>query len=66
MKKNTGTIDRIIRISLAAIIATLYFTNIITGTFGLVLLIFSGLFLLTGLISFCPLYSILGLNTCKR
>jgi fatty acid desaturase len=64
MKKNMGNADRIIRIIIAAIIVALYFTNIITGTFGIVLLVLAGVFVLTSLISFCPLYAIVGLNTC--
>lgn len=59
-----GNTDRIIRIIIAAIITTLYLTNIITGTIGIVLLILSAVFVLTGLISFCPLYSIFGISTC--
>jgi hypothetical protein len=64
MKKNMGNTDRIIRIILAAVMAILYFTNTITGTFGIVLLVLAGVFVLTSLISFCPLYAIVGLNTC--
>jgi hypothetical protein len=63
MKKNMGTIDRIIRVILAAIFAALYFTGTVTGTFGLVLVILGGVFLATSLISFCPLYTIVGLST---
>jgi len=65
MKKNMGTTDRIIRFVIAAVIAILYFTNIITGTLGIVLLVLAGVFVLTSLISFCPLYTMVGLNTCK-
>jgi fatty acid desaturase len=64
MKKNMGNADRLIRIVLAAIFAILYFTNTVTGTFGIILLIFGGVFLLTSFISFCPLYTLIGLNTC--
>ena len=64
MKKNMGNADRIIRTIIAAVIAALYFTNIITGTLGIVLLVLAGVFVLTSLISFCPLYAIVGLNTC--
>jgi hypothetical protein len=66
MKANMGNTDRAIRIIIALIIATLYFTNIITGTLGIVLLVFAGVFVLTSLISFCPLYTLFGLNTCKK
>lgn len=64
MKKNMGNADRIIRVIVAAIVAALYFTNIITGTFGIVLIVLAAVFVLTSLISFCPLYAIVGLNTC--
>ena len=64
MKKNMGNTDRIIRLLLAAVVAVLYFTNTITGTLGIVLLVLAGVFVLTSLISFCPLYTLVGLNTC--
>lgn len=65
MKKNMGTADRAIRVIIAAIIAILYFTNTISGTLGLVLLVLAGVFVLTSLISFCPLYAPFGINTCS-
>lgn len=64
MKKNMGTADRIIRVLIAAIVATLYFTNVITGTLGIVLLVLAVVFVLTSLVSFCPLYAPFGLKTC--
>lgn len=64
MKKNMGTADRLIRILLAVLFAVLYFTNTVTGVFGIVLLVLGGVFLLTSFISFCPLYTLIGLNTC--
>jgi hypothetical protein len=66
MKKNVGTIDRVIRILVAVIVAVLYFTNIVSGTIGIVLLVLAGVFLLTGLISFCPLYFLFGLSSGKK
>ena len=66
MKHNMGTIDKAVRINIAAIIAVLYFTNVISGTVGIVLLVLAGVFVLTSLISFCPLYTIIGLNTCSK
>lgn len=63
MKKNMGSADKIIRVIIAAIIAALYFTHVITGTLGIVLLVFAVIFVLTSLISFCPLYPLLGLST---
>ena len=64
MKKSMGTADRIIRLILAAVFAILYFTGTVTGTFGIVLLVFAAVFALTSVVSFCPLYPLVGLNTC--
>ncbi|HEY9123695.1 MAG TPA: DUF2892 domain-containing protein [Bacteroidales bacterium] len=66
MKKNMGTIDKVIRILVAVIIAILFFTNIISGALGIVLLILAAVFVLTSLISFCPLYVPFGIDTCKK
>ena len=64
MKKNMGNADRIVRFLIAALVAVLYFTHVITGTLGVVLLVVAGVFVLTSLVSFCPLYTFIGLNTC--
>jgi len=64
MKKNMGSTDRIIRFIVAAIIAVLYYTGTLSGTLGLVLLILAGVFVLTSLVSFCPLYAPFGISTC--
>lgn len=64
MKKNMGTSDKVIRIIIAAIIAILYFTNILTGTLGIIMLALAAVFVLTSFISFCPLYAPFKINTC--
>ncbi|MEW6195586.1 MAG: DUF2892 domain-containing protein [Bacteroidota bacterium] len=64
MKKNMGSADRIIRVIIAAIVAALFFTNVLTGTLGIILLVLSVVFVLTSLFSFCPLYIIFGISTC--
>lgn len=64
MKKNMGSGDRIFRILVAIVIAALFFTNTITGTLGIVLMVLAGVFVLTSLVSFCPLYTIVGFSTC--
>ncbi|MBK6536544.1 MAG: DUF2892 domain-containing protein [Ignavibacteria bacterium] len=66
MKKNMGNADRFIRIFVAVIFAILYLTNTITGTLGIVFLAIAIIFLLTSFISFCPLYTVIGVNTCGR
>ncbi len=65
MKKNMGTTDKMIRVIVAVILAVLYFTKIVTGTLGIVLLVLAAVFLLTSSLSFCPLYTPLGISTCK-
>ena len=61
-----GSTDKTIRLIVAALIAVLYFTNVITGTWALVLGALALIFVLTSSISFCPLYALLGMNTCKN
>jgi hypothetical protein len=65
MKKNMGTADRAIRILLAIVVAVLYFTDQISGTVAIILGLFALIFLLTSLISFCPLYVPFKLSTKK-
>ena len=66
MKINMGGADRIIRALIAVAIAILYFTNVITGTLAIVLLILGAVFLLTSIVGFCPLYAPFGIKTCAR
>jgi hypothetical protein len=66
MKKNMGSIDRIVRVFVAVVIGILYFTDQITGTAAIILGIFAVVFLLTSAIGFCPLYLPLKLSTIKK
>lgn len=66
MKKNMGSTDRVIRILIAFVVTILYFVNVISGTLAIVLLLFSAIFILTSMVSFCPLYLPFGLNTGKK
>lgn len=59
-----SNIDRSIRVVVAIIIAALYFSGTLTGTLGLILLVLAAVFVLTSLVSFCPLYTLLGISTC--
>jgi hypothetical protein len=65
MKTNMGGTDKVIRIILAVVFAVLFFTKTVTGTLGIVLVVLGGVFLATSVISFCPLYTLVGMNTCK-
>lgn len=66
MRKNINTADRFIRVMIAAIIVVLVFSNIITGTLAVVLMVAAGIILLTGVINFCPIYYVLGISTFRK
>jgi hypothetical protein len=65
MKKNMGTADKAVRVLVAVVIAALYLTNVISGTVAIILGVLAGVFILTSLVGFCPLYAPFGLSTCK-
>lgn len=65
MKKNMGSVDKGIRVAIAVIFATLFVTGIVTGVLGTILLIVGGVFIATSVVSFCPLYTLIGVNTCS-
>lgn len=66
MKKNMGATDKRLRVLIAITIVLLYYFELIQGTLAYILLAFAIVFVLTSLISFCPLYRPLGINTCKK
>ncbi|MFH4964207.1 DUF2892 domain-containing protein [Gaetbulibacter sp. M235] len=66
MKKNMGSTDKGIRVVIALVIAALYYFNVIEGTLAYVLMALALIFLITSFFSFCPLYSLLGINTNKK
>ncbi len=66
MKKNVGLTDKWVRILIAVVILVLYGFDVVTDTLAMVLLIIGIILLFTSLIGYCPLYSIFGINTCKK
>lgn len=66
MKKNMGSADRVIRVMLAALVAVLYFTNVISGTTAIILAVLAIVFVATSITSFCPLYLPFGLSTLRK
>lgn len=66
MKPNMGTVDKAIRIMAALVIVVLYFANLISGLVASILLVIAGIFIVTSLVSFCPLYWPLGISTRKK
>ena len=65
MKKNMNSTDRVVRVLIAIVFAILYFTGIIPGVLGIVLMTVGVIFVVTSMINFCPLYAIFGISTCK-
>ncbi len=61
-----GLIDRVIRILIAVVVVVLFFVKAISGILAIILLIVAGIFILTSLISFCPLYVPFGLSSRKK
>ncbi len=66
MKNNLGSIDKMVRISLALVIALLYFTNLIHGTAAILLGILALVLAVTGLIGFCPLYAMFHISSLNK
>lgn len=65
MKANMGTADKVIRVLIAIVIGILIYTDVLTGTLAVVLGVLAIVFVLTSLVSFCPLYTLFGIRTCK-
>jgi amino acid transporter len=66
LKKNVGTLDSVIRLVIAAVIAVLCFTRILTGTPAVILAILAAVFIVTGIVGICPLYMLFGISTRKK
>ncbi len=65
MKRNMGGFDKGIRVAIAIALTILYLTDTVPGTWAIVFLVAAVVFLLTSLVSFCPLYTVFGMNTCS-
>ena len=66
MKKNMGSADRTIRVTIAVVLILLYSRGIFTGTMAIIMTALSAIFLLTSMVSFCPLYLPFGLSTLRK
>lgn len=66
MKKNMGTVDRVIRVLLAVVVLILYLTGNITGLAAAILGIIALVFVVTSIIGFCPLYVPFKISTIKK
>lgn len=66
MKKNVGVIDRVVRVIIAAVLAILYFAEVVTGTLGIIFLVVAAISLITAAFRFCGAYALFGVNTCRN
>lgn len=66
MKRNMSNLDRLIRVVVAAVFAYLYFSGVVTGAMGVILLVLAVVFLLTSFVAFCPLYAPFKISTLKK
>lgn len=65
MIKNMGSADRGVRIAVAALVAVLILTHVISGTLAVILGIVAAVFLITGFVGTCPAYIPLKISTLK-
>lgn len=65
MKKNMGSYDKLIRLVVAIVLIVLYYKGVLHGKLGIIALVIALVFTVTSLISFCPLYTLFGIKTCK-
>jgi len=66
MKKNMGSLDRVIRVVIAAVVGLLIVTGQLTGVLAIILGVLAVVFVATSVVSFCPLYTLFGISTCPR
>lgn len=65
MKVNQGSIDRVVRLVVAAVLIGVGL-GVVRGPGGIVMAVVGVIPLLTGLSGFCPLYVLLGIDTSGR
>lgn len=65
LTRNIGWLDKFLRYGISVILISLHLTGVVEGTIGTITLVLAGLFLVTGILRFCPLYSLLGVSTGK-
>lgn len=66
MKANIGSTDKLLRLALAIVFILLFYKEIVTGVWGVVVLVAALLLTVSSLINFCPLYALLKINTAAK
>ncbi len=65
MIKNVGSIDKIIRLIIAAVAIYAAYTGMVASPWDYVLYVVAVIMVATSLMGSCPLFSIFGINSCK-
>jgi len=65
MKKNVGSVDKIIRIIIAIVAIYVAYTGMVASPWNYVLYAVAAIMVLTTLAGTCPLFSIFGISSCK-
>jgi ABC-type uncharacterized transport system permease subunit len=65
MKKNVGSIDKIVRLVIAVIAVYVAYKGMVASPWDYVLYAVAAIMVITSLMGSCPLFSIFGINTCK-
>ena len=66
MKRNMSNVDRLVRVLITAVLFYLYFSGVVSGALGVILVVLGAIFLVTSLIGFCPLYAPFKFSTLKK
>jgi hypothetical protein len=66
MKKNVGTVEKVIRLLVAAVFIILFATKVVTGTLGIILLVLAGIFIFTSLAGWCPIWALFKISTVAK
>ena len=66
MKKNMGSVDKVLRLIGAVLLVVLYLADVVSGALGIIFLLIAAMFVVTSILGFCPLYVPLGINTGKK
>ena len=64
MHQNVGKTDRYIRVVLAVLLLGLVLSDTVNGTMATIALVVAGIMAFTAWVRFCPLYALIGANTC--
>jgi hypothetical protein len=66
MKKNLGSLDRIIRIVLVVVLTAAFITRAASGFWGILAISLGSVLVLSIVLNWCPIYALFGIKTCKK